>query len=253
MAGTFTNATSEYLETAFSGVTGVPLSVSLWAQAVDVEIEYTMWFLGDKDSHADWFRLYTRDGVGNVRFQKRDGSGLSHAESGGMTNGTWHQVGAVSSAADSYFAYTDGSPSDEQTTSRTPANVDRISIGRLGDASPEQYWDGLIAEVAVWNVALTTAEMAILADGYAAPFVRPDALVFYAPLISVTGDEPDLVGGLILTNNNTVTDANHPRIIYPTRPHIITAPAAAAPAGTEGPLVGGKLVRHSILQGTLVR
>jgi hypothetical protein len=68
---------------------------------------------------------------------------------------------------------------------------------------------GQIAEVGIWNVALTAAEIASLADGMTCDKVRPQSLVFYAPLVR---DLQDVRGGLTITNNNTATVANHPRI-----------------------------------------
>jgi hypothetical protein len=71
------------------------------------------------------------------------------------------------------------------------------------------YFSGDIAEVGVWNVALTADEIASLADGFTCDRVRPQSLVFYAPLIR---DLADLAGGRAITNNNTATVANHPRV-----------------------------------------
>ena len=71
--------------------------------------------------------------------------------------------------------------------------------------------NGLIAEVGIWNVALTVAEIASLAKGITCEKVRPQSLVFYAPLVR---DLSDQKGGRAITNNNGATVANHPRI-YP--------------------------------------
>ncbi len=71
--------------------------------------------------------------------------------------------------------------------------------------------NGLIAEVGLWNVALTAEEIASLAKGMTCDKVRPQSLVFYAPLVR---NLVDAKGGLTITNNNSATVANHPRI-YP--------------------------------------
>jgi hypothetical protein len=67
----------------------------------------------------------------------------------------------------------------------------------------------LIAEVGIWNAALTADEIASLADGMTCDKVRPQSLVFYVPLVR---DLQDVRGGLSITNNNTATVANHPRV-----------------------------------------
>ena len=71
--------------------------------------------------------------------------------------------------------------------------------------------NGLIAEVGIWNAALTAEEVASLAKGMTCYKVRPQSLVFYAPLVR---DLTDQKGGLTITNNGGATVANHPRI-YP--------------------------------------
>jgi hypothetical protein len=71
--------------------------------------------------------------------------------------------------------------------------------------------DGRTAEVGIWNVALSATELSSLAKGMTCDKVRPQSLVFYAPLVR---DLIDQKGGLAITNNNAATVANHPRI-YP--------------------------------------
>lgn len=71
------------------------------------------------------------------------------------------------------------------------------------------FFTGRVAEVGIWNVALTAAEIASLADGMTCDKVRPQSLVFYAPLVR---DLQDVRGGLTITNNNAATVATHPRV-----------------------------------------
>ncbi len=68
---------------------------------------------------------------------------------------------------------------------------------------------GQIAEVGIWNVALADAEIASLADGMTCDKVRPQSLVFYAPLVR---ELIDARGGLTITNNNAATVAAHTRV-----------------------------------------
>jgi len=73
------------------------------------------------------------------------------------------------------------------------------------------YGNASYAEVGIWNAALTAAEIASLAKGMTCDKVRPQSLVFYAPLVR---DLIDQKRGLTITNNNGATVADHPRI-YP--------------------------------------
>ena len=66
-----------------------------------------------------------------------------------------------------------------------------------------------MAEVGIWNAALTQPEIASLARGMTCDKVRPQSRVFYAPLVR---DLIDQKGGITITNNNGATVANHPRV-----------------------------------------
>ena len=73
----------------------------------------------------------------------------------------------------------------------------------------ENFWAGDLAEVGVWNVALTADEIASLGKGVSCDQVRPQSLVFYAPLVR---NIADIARGITLTNVNTATVAVHPRV-----------------------------------------
>jgi hypothetical protein len=64
----------------------------------------------------------------------------------------------------------------------------------VGDGTPlSELQDGRTAEVGIWNAALTAAEIASLAKGMTPDKIRPQSLVFYAPLVR---DLIDVRGGL---------------------------------------------------------
>ncbi len=71
------------------------------------------------------------------------------------------------------------------------------------------FFKGSIAEFGIWSAALTADEIASLAKGMTCDKIRPQSLVFYAPLVR---DLIDQKGGLTITNNNGATVANHPRV-----------------------------------------
>jgi hypothetical protein len=76
----------------------------------------------------------------------------------------------------------------------------------------DSFFNGDIAEVGVWNVALTADEIAGLAKGFRCRMIRPQSLRFDLRMIR---NLQDLSQGLAMTNTNGATVSNHPRIIYP--------------------------------------
>jgi len=93
------------------------------------------------------------------------------------------------------------------TTSTANTDVEDIRIN-YAQSTPE-YGNGRYCEIGIWHEALTADEVASLAKGMTCDKVRPESLVFYAPLIR---DLQDIKGGLTITNNNAATVATHPRV-----------------------------------------
>jgi hypothetical protein len=90
-----------------------------------------------------------------------------------------------------------------------PESLNRILIGANWFGALQNYANAIIAEVGIWNVALTAAEVASLAKGVTCNKIRPQNLVFYAPLIR---NLQDTKGGRIITPVNSPIVAAHPRV-----------------------------------------
>lgn len=102
--------------------------------------------------------------------------------------------------------------SDGKETANVPnAIYNSTSDLRIGSLETGvNGFNGDISEVAIYNVALTDAEVISLANGFKPTRVRPQNLRFYLPLIR---NLQDIRNALTLTNNNSSTPANyHPRV-----------------------------------------
>lgn len=126
------------------------------------------------------------------------------------TLNAWNAAMAVFTSSSSRSIYLNGgnSATNSNTATGTPT-FDRVSIAALLRATAALYFDGRVAETAFWSVALNTDEMASLAKGFKPHRIRPQSLVFYAPLIR---NLQDVKAGRTITNNNTATVGNHPRV-----------------------------------------
>ena len=127
-----------------------------------------------------------------------------------VNQNTWGHICGVFTSSTSRTGYANGGNATTTTTNRGTQNTaNSFLIGARYLTTLGGYMVGRIAEVGIWNVALTAAEVASLAKGMTCDKVRPQSLVFYAPLVR---DLQDVRGGLTITNNNTATVANHPRV-----------------------------------------
>jgi len=123
---------------------------------------------------------------------------------------SWNHACGVFAANNNRTVYLNAGGAATNTNSVSVGSSSECFVGaRRLNGALGTYYTGLIAEVGIWNAALTAAEIASLADGMTCDKVRPQSLVFYAPLIR---DLQDVRGGLTITNNNSATVATHPRV-----------------------------------------
>jgi len=109
----------------------------------------------------------------------------------------WQHFCAVFTSNTSRILYMDGVAGTESTTTADVigSNSNRLSIGEYATTWNREM-NGHVADCAIWNVALTASEVAILAKGYTAIQVRPESLVSYYPLVS---DFLDVMGENLLS------------------------------------------------------
>lgn len=149
-----------------------------------------------------------------VRAFSNDGTANGSADtSTSYSANTWHLAVGVWNGAASRTAYLDGGGKVTNTTSVSPTGLDTVGIGALYDNIPNYSPDIIIAEPAIWDIALSDAEVAELAVSVSPLMVRPDGLVFHPSLRRNITDD---VGGLVLSIAGTPVVSEHPgNIIYP--------------------------------------
>jgi Concanavalin A-like lectin/glucanases superfamily len=90
------------------------------------------------------------------------GAGAAANSSTTFSLGQWQHGTAVFTASNQRHAYLNGGGKGTNSTSVSPVGVNQTDVGH-GFIS---YFSGDLAEVAIWNVALSDAEVAALAQGF---------------------------------------------------------------------------------------
>ena len=171
--------------------------------------------INQKANAAERFALFALGAVAGDPIRAdvtTSGGGINaHAEtSSGFSASTWQHAAGVFLSSTSRTAYLNAASAVTNTVVATPTNLNASTIGaRYASNVLGTFMNGRIAEVGIWNAALTAAEIASLAKGMTCDKVRPQNLVFYAPLVR---DLIDQKGGLAITNNNAATVAAHTRV-----------------------------------------
>jgi len=188
-----------------------PFTLACWFYSLNTNPSafYPLISVGDKDTPDDQHRLQVADVVDASSF---DGT-LSFARSTAAHGADgWYHAAGVWATTNSRAAYLSGGNKGTNADERTIQNIDLAAISQTADSTP-LYGTLSIAEAAIWNVALTDAEVTVLATGVSPLLVRPQSLVCYLPLIR--DDDEDIVGGRSFTANGGPTIAAHPRVFYP--------------------------------------
>ena len=255
MARDFVAASSQYLANANAPVAAAPLTMACWFNPDALGSGHAVVDIADTGAGNHNFSLYL-DGSGvwsanTVAALTRGGGSFSAASATTpYSAGSWQHAAAVFASSTDRSAYYNGGNKGTNATSVTPSGLNSVAVGRLNDSSPAGYMDGLLAEIAIWNVGLTDAEIAGLATGLSPIFIRPANLVFYPPIMGRASPEIDRIGGFDLTVNGAAQFA-HPRIYYPQQPIIMPPPTAAPPTGAimnqfQGPNLGADLFNGTI-------
>jgi hypothetical protein len=123
-----------------------------------------------------------------------------------ITDNNWHHV-IFSADNSNAFVYVDGSQVGNGASVGSLSSGSSTNDLRIGGSVLPM--NGKIAEAAIWDVALSAGERTALAKGAKPNRVRPQSLALYAPLLR---DLADYDSARTLTNNNSATVADHPRV-----------------------------------------
>jgi hypothetical protein len=160
---------------------------------------------------------------------------------------TWYAVGGVLDfAGDTVTPYVNGAADGggavtfgaSAYTNSVTTLIDPVGYGSSATGTPSStssMFDGAMGELAIWNAALTAADMASLADGMSPLLVRPSGLVIYLPF--VRGDQ-EWISGKTATTNGTVGVRGHPRTIKPKYREVFKGPAAVTRYSQRQILIG---------------
>lgn len=214
MAYDFVAASSQYLTTATSPLTNRPGTITAIFNAANTTS-------GGALVSANAVTTGARTGIfaaGNISGDPVRASLISattgadaDTTTGYSANVQTNAVGTITGSTATAYINGGSSASSTDPAPGTYTNFTQLGIGaRHNGTSWGVFYDGSLAEAAIWNVVLTDAEIASLGKGFKASRIRPQSLVFYAPLIR---DLQDVKGALAITNNNTATVAVHPRVI----------------------------------------
>lgn len=166
----FVSGSSQYLERTETVLTAAPLTMCCWASFANRTAVSTLMCLGVNTANGNYFELDMAGPLIGNPIRAGTGSGTSTYVSsnvnGPTSDNTWHHCAGVFAAANSRTAYFNATAGTTNTTSRTPAGLNRTEIGRLlfESGSITNYLNGRLRDARVYDAALSPAVIYAMYD-----------------------------------------------------------------------------------------
>lgn len=211
MARSFSGSSQQIYGTANElEITG-DITVSAWLKTTSTAVQLFISTYTTAAPYVGW-GVGTGQVAGGKLCYWSNGNGAWRGANTALNNGAWRHVAVRVSGtgAGAGTFYLDGS-ADGTWTHTSPGTSGAIK--RYGASAFGNWFNGQLAEVAVWSGAVDAADIAALADGVSPNQVSPGILVSYRPLWGRYTNEIDLVSGSDLTVTGA-TYADHPPVRY---------------------------------------
>ena len=191
-------------------------TVSVWVKLDDNDGVYYQYFISWGGLYANpsfnWY--FYEDGHGSEPDELRVylNSSLILTSSGSPgTSRTWQHLALVRSGT-TVTQYVNGSADGSGSHSAAVDVADTFYIGQREDGSAGRYYGGHLAELAKWDRALSTGEIAALAGGMPASRIGGQ-LKIYIPMFGASSPEPNYAGTAVnAALVSTPTHSSHPPV-----------------------------------------
>lgn len=222
MARSNTGSVANVMTNASAVFTAAPATIAAWFNVTSAATQMNMVYVGNSAA-TNYFGLFlsTTGLAGKVVATCSSGGDLAAPSTASFTANVWHHGAAVFTSTTSRQGVLNGVLGTANTTSQTPVGGDRTELGVYTNDPGNTGFNplnGSMAEVGIWDVALTADELISLSKGVSPLLIRPADLLAYWPLIGRSSPEPDRVGTFPMTVTGTMPQAAHTRVFMPAPP-----------------------------------
>ena len=194
-------------------VTAYPFSMSVWFYKPASHSSMCIASVGATGSTQINGIYITSGGLAQMYI----GGGLAVSSSIGLSTG-WSNIVAIEVGATNHKIVVNGVSNSSTVSLALTTSLDRW--GALAFVSSSPGFTGAsgqpVADLGVWNVALTSTEATDMYNGRLSPLmIRPQNLVAYCPLNDGDGDARDIIGGRhLIETDGSVALVDNPPLRY---------------------------------------
>lgn len=197
-----------YLDGTLSSGFSYPFTMNMWFYPVTVAggVNIIAAMHNTTDNHV--FRFALNGTTTRALFSAFDTTVANSSTATTYNASQWNMLTGVGASSTSRTVYLNNGGSATNTTEKTLTTPTAWILGGSWSSGAAPAFEGYIAEFAVWDAELTTAEIATLYTGVKAHHVRPQNLRIYTPLIR---DVVDTFGRTTSVTNSNTTVQPHVR------------------------------------------
>jgi len=174
---------TQYLRTTPEVLTGYPFTLNCWGYIVTTGAQRNFILLHNVTNayrHAVFINASSQATLVSV---DSGGTTQTTITAATISANTWFMLTGVFTSATSRTVYLNAANATTGTTSRTPTTPTRMLLGGQYTGSTTSNLNGRIAEVGIWDAALTADEITSLYRGAKPIGIRPQNLQNYYPLV----------------------------------------------------------------------
>ena len=235
---------TDYLRAPVATVSQAPCTLVAWGMGVVPSSFQILLDVHNSTSTTgrNCFNIGARSGV----FSAYAGSGITTGASSQTftilpKDNVWFHVAGVFTSSIERLVYVNGTPGTVNTTSLIPTGIDEVNVGVIGGTTKSANMGGYVAHAAIWDVALSPAEILSLYRGVSPLRVRRANLIGYWPLDSgATTYEFGLYNNAILQPTGVVLRGSSPPGI--SIPNGISIEMALGLGGVSPPNINGTAI-----------
>lgn len=233
------NGTTSNLQLSSALVSAMPLTFTGWFNPTTTTTTETILAITKNSGvgGSDYYKclaagVVANDPIRTIRGNVGTTSAADTTGTVGFIAQKWNHACSVFTSATLQTSYLQGGRVGTDTTSITPANLDQTNVGANKDGGAlNQFFAGLLAELAIYNCALSFDDQLRLASGALPTDIRPQNLVLYLPLRTDTFDRSPFK--YTFANTACVLNSDHPPMLY-AAPRRRRAPAIAGGSFNPG-------------------
>ncbi len=152
------NGTTEYLSVTTAPVTAPPFTIACWCYQRSAATRVAV----SLNNSADTTNFHNLEitSASVYRCRSQDATTVSSAQAAVTAPAvTWHHLVGVFAATNDRRAFLNGGNKGTSASSRTPSGINQLTIGALGGSTKSEFINGNLADIRIYNRALSDEEV----------------------------------------------------------------------------------------------